>query len=332
LGDKGITMAKPFITIIGLGATGCAVGLALRKEPGEFEVVGHDKSQAAETEARKLNAVQRTEWNLHRAVEGCSMVILALPLPAVEETLALIAEDLAPQALVLVLNTLLQPVVESAQRALPAHARFVAAHLVSSMYAPGEPSADAFVKVACCIAAAPHTDPTALELAGDFAERMGATAHFMDPVEHDGVAAVVEQIPQVAGAALLAISTNAPGWREARQVAGARYAAATEIGGSAAQIGRGLVSNRDNVRRQLLQMQTELARWLALLDAEAPAEGPHPIEAALQELLDARSVWAQQAASGDWEKEPSPMSSSESNGMLRQLFLGNIGKRKPPTN
>ena len=52
-------MAKPFITIIGLGATGSAVGLALRKAPGEFEVVGHDKSQAAETEARRHWAVER---------------------------------------------------------------------------------------------------------------------------------------------------------------------------------------------------------------------------------------------------------------------------------
>ncbi len=326
-------MAKPFISIIGLGATGCAVGLALRKEPGEFEVVGHDKSQAAESEARKLNAVQRTEWNLHRAVEGCSMVILALPLPAIEETLALIAEDLAPQALVLVLNGLLQPVVESAQRALPNHARFVAAHLVTGIHAPESPSAETFVKVACCIAAAPHTDPTALELAGDFAERMGATAHFMDPVEHDGVAAVVEQMPQLAGAALLAISTKSPGWREARQVAGARYAAATEIGGNAAQIGRALLGNRENVRRQLVLMQNELARWQALLDVDAPDDGgAHPLQDALQELLDARSVWAQQAAAGDWEKEPQPMSSRESNGMLRQLLLGNIGKRKPPTN
>ncbi len=325
-------MAKPFITIIGLGATGRAVGLALRKEPGEFELVGHDKSQAAETEARKLNAVHRTEWNLHRAVEGCSMLILALPLPAVEETLALIAEDLAPQALVLVLNGLLQPVVESAQRALPNHPRVVAAHLVTGMHAPSAPSADTFVRVSCCIAAAAHTDPTALELAGDFAERIGATAHFMDPVEHDGVAAVVEQIPQLAGAALLGISTSSPGWREARQVAGARYAAATDIGGSAAQVGRGLLANRENVRRQLELMQRELARWQALLDVEPDAAGgAHPIEAALQELLDARSVWAQQAASGDWEKEPLPMSSAESNGMLRQLFLGNIGRRKPPT-
>lgn len=324
-------MAKPFITIIGLGTTGSAVGLALRKDPGEFDVVGHDKSQAAETAARKLNAVQRIEWNLHRAVEGCSMVILALPLPAVEETLTLIAEDLAPQALVLVLNGLLQPVVESATRALPNHARVVAAHFVTGVRAPQTPSTEPLARVTCCIAAAPHTDPIALELAGDFAERVGATAHFMDPLEHDGVAALVEQIPQLTGAALLAISTGSPGWREARQVAGSRFAAATEIGGNAAQIGRGLLANRANVSRQLAQLQDELERWQHLLEAEAPADGSaHPIEAALQDLLAARSVWEQQAASGDWEKTPSPMSNDESNGMLRQLFLGNLGRRKPP--
>ncbi len=324
-------MAKPFITIIGLGATGAAVGLALRKDPGEFDVVGHDKSQAAETDARKLGAVQRSEWNLHRAVEGCSMVILALPLPEVEETLNHIAEDLAPQALVLILNSLLQPVVESAARALPNHGRVVAAHLVAGVRAPESPSADSFVKAACCIAAAPHTDPTALELAGDFADRIGATAHFMDPIEHDGVIAVVEQIPQVAGAALLAVSTGAAGWREARQVAGTRFAAATAIGGSAAQIGRGLLANRENVGRQIALMQAEFERWQELLTVDDPADGSaHPIVAAIQELLEARNVWEHQSQTGDWDSTPLPLSKNESNGLLRQMLLGNLGKRKPP--
>ncbi len=59
-------MAKPIITIIGLGLTGTSMGLALQREAGEFEIVGHDKLPEVAQAACKAGAVQRTEWNLFR--------------------------------------------------------------------------------------------------------------------------------------------------------------------------------------------------------------------------------------------------------------------------
>ena len=37
-------MSKPVITIIGLGVVGTSIGLALQREAGNFEIVGHDKN------------------------------------------------------------------------------------------------------------------------------------------------------------------------------------------------------------------------------------------------------------------------------------------------
>ena len=73
-------MAKPIITIIGLGVTGTSLGLALQRSEGNFEIVGHDKSPEASQQARQLGAVQRAEWNLHRACEGAELIVLATPI------------------------------------------------------------------------------------------------------------------------------------------------------------------------------------------------------------------------------------------------------------
>ena len=74
------TMAKPKITIIGLGTTGASMGLALQKEEGSFTIVSHDRDPDAAREATRLGAVQRTEWNLHNACDEADLIILAVPL------------------------------------------------------------------------------------------------------------------------------------------------------------------------------------------------------------------------------------------------------------
>lgn len=324
-------MAKPFVSIIGLGATGTSIGRALRREQGDFEVVGHDKVAAADSEARRVGAVDRSEWNLHRAVEGASMVIVAIPLGEVAETLRLIEEDLASNALVLAMTTLMQPVLDDAERLLPRHNRIVVAHLIPRFSAadpsPGAPPAGSSL----CIAAPAQADPGALELASDFAERIGATPHFMDAAEHDGILALVDQVPQLLGGALLATSVSSSGWQESQRMAGRRFAQATDLGGNAHNLAAALLLNRENVMRRLDQVQSELQRWRALLESEAEDGKPHPLDQALQPLVEQRNTWEDQAVSQRWDEPPAPAAPAPAGGMLRQLFLGNIGRRKPPS-
>lgn len=320
-------MAKPFITIIGLGATGSSIGKALRKEPGDFEVVGHDKKSAAEGDNRRAGAVDRSEWNLHRAVEGASLVVLAIPLPEVDDTLRLIEEDIAENTLVLVFSTLLQPVLTSARQFLPRHRRVVAAHIVPRI---GSSAADPLAGSTLCIAAPVDAEANALELASDFADRVGATPHFIDGPEHDGIIALVEQTPQLLGAMLLDTATASAGWQESRRIAGSRFAQATDIGGNAQHVAATWLQNRENVLLRIDQLQRELERWRALLLSDEDEGKAHPLYAAIEGLFAERDTWASQAESQNWDQEPQATSTPATSGMLRQLFLGNLGRRKPP--
>ena len=92
-------MAKPIISIIGLGLTGTSVGLGLQRTPGEFEIVGHDKDPDATGAAKKLGAINRGEWNLHRAYENADLVVLAVPLSELDELLGHMPRGSAPQQL-----------------------------------------------------------------------------------------------------------------------------------------------------------------------------------------------------------------------------------------
>jgi prephenate dehydrogenase len=118
-------MAKPRIAIVGLGLIGNSIGLALSRETRDFEIVGHDKSNSAAGQAKKLQAVDKTEWNLINACEGAGLVILALPLGAIRDTMQALAGDLATGAVVIDTASVKAPVQAWADELLPSSVAFV---------------------------------------------------------------------------------------------------------------------------------------------------------------------------------------------------------------
>lgn len=320
-------MAKPKITIIGLGVTGSSMGLALLREEADFEVVGHDKSQDAVATARRLGAVNRTDWNLHSACEDADLIITAVPLLELEELYSQIAEDLKPGCMVLGIVSLMEPALAIAERHIPEHAHFVAGHpVLSGVGGFLTIREDLFKDVVFSLTGGVNTDPSALQLASDFIDRVGATALFVDPIEHDGIMAEVEQLPRVMAAALMRVTATAPGWREARRLAGRQFAQSTELGGSAEQLYSSLRANREQVLLRLRQMQQELAEWAEMLSNE-PEEGEEDVLlTTLEDVEYERNDWEVHAELKNWE-EGSPAlerKDVQQAGLFRQMFFGNM--------
>ena len=342
-------MAKPIITILELGTTGASLGLALQGAQTQAEIVGHDKLPEAAQAARRLNAVGRLEWNLHAACSGAGLIVLAMPLDEAAETLALIAEDLAPNTLLFVLSDVLQGAADLLAKHAPRHTHAVVGHpILNGVGGPLTPRADLFEKTVFVVAAGVSTDETALELASSFVESVGAKPLFMDPVEHDGVIAGVEQLPQLLGLALVHMLAGSPGWFEAQRLAGRTFAQSTEAGRSPQHLFTALRANRAYLWPRIEQFEAELAAWKRWLMADpedqllagqpagqpaaagaAPEGAEHPLAAAIQDSSAERGRWEEQAQLGDWTAAPPPaVEAPASSGLLRQMFFGNLGGKK----
>ncbi|MFO7631535.1 MAG: prephenate dehydrogenase/arogenate dehydrogenase family protein [Caldilinea sp.] len=316
-------MANPRITIIGLGLTGTSLGLALMQSSSALEIVGHDKEPAAAQEARKRNAVHRAEWNLYKACEGASMIVLAIPLNEAAETIELLREDIQPATMVLVLNGVFGPVLNIFAEKLPAHSNAMVGQVIlNGVGAELTPRADLFQKAVFCLASGPTTNPDAVQLASDFAESTGAQPLFVDPDEHDGIAAVVDSLPRLLGAALLHMAAGSPGWTEAQRMAGVAFARTTQFDRSAQGIYAELMANRLNVLQRLDQLSASLAAWRQWLSTEAPVDGEHPLLVALSDAERERLTWEGHALQHDWEPSPGRPTSQEGGGVMRQMFLG----------
>ena len=324
--------ANPRITIIGLGTTGMSLGLTLMQSASPLDIVGHDKEPTTGQDARKRNAVHRIEWNFYKACEGASMIVLAVPLGEVGATLELLREGIQPSTMVLALSGVLGPVLQLLAEKLPAHGNAVVGHpILNGVDGALTPRADLFQKTVFCLAAGPTTHPDALQLAANFVETAGAQPFFVDPHEHDGIAAEVDALPRLLGAAAMHMAAGSPGWTEAQRLAGIAFTRITQPDRSAQSLYAELMANRMNVLQRLDQFTRELAAWRAWLATEDSSDAQHPLHIALADVEAERFRWEGQALRHEWAPNAALASQEESSGMLRQMFLGGLfGGKKPP--
>lgn len=320
-------MAKSQITIIGLGLAGTSLGLTLRQGDGDFEVVGHDKSPDVSGNAKRIGAVDRTEWNLHRACTGAGLVIIDTPLAELEEVLGHIAEDLSSGAVVVALTEVMQPALAIGAAALKNNA-FVTAHpVLNRVGGELEARADLFANSQFCIGSHVETQPAALELINNLAIRAEATPFFIDPTEHDGIISLLEQTPRLLGAALMQAGSDSSGWRDGQKLAGRTFANSTETGDDPAALAGSLFANRENLLRSLEQVESVLAEWRGLLTAEDST----PLAAALAEMADRRLRWQRDVKLQSFDSADEPVKEAQP-GLLRQMFFGDMfgGRRRKP--
>jgi len=318
-------MSKPKITIIGLGLTGTSIGLSLQREPGNFEIVGHDKDS------------DKQEWNLHRAYEEADMVVIAIPFAELEELFGHIREDLKPGSLVLGMTTMMQSTIELANQHLSDRVHFVAGHpTLTGVGGTLTERADLFDGVIFSLATDINTSPDAVQLASDFVERTGAKPHFVDAHEHDGIIAGVEQLPQLLAASLMQVSSRSASWHEAKRMAGRPFAQATELRHGPQQLFSALTQNRENLTLRIEQMQQELQEWQNLLSYEAQPDEKHPLLEALESVSRDRERWEAQAELKRWEDLPETklddLQAERPSNFWGQMFFGNLMRRREPPN
>ncbi|HID87409.1 MAG TPA: prephenate dehydrogenase [Anaerolineae bacterium] len=225
-------MSKPRITIVGLGFIGGSIGLALHQAEGDFEVVGHDRERNVATQAQKIGAVDRIHWNLISACEDADLIVMAIPISGIKDTLEAIGPYVKAGSLITDTATTKAQVIRWAEEILPEGVHFVGGDPVVGDGSAGgidAARADLFSGAIYCLTPAASAAPDAVRLASDFVSLLGAMPYFLDPLEHDGLMAGVDHLPFVLSAALLGITTESAAWREMRKLAGGVFEEATRF-------------------------------------------------------------------------------------------------------
>ena len=87
--DKGMIDK---LCIIGVGLIGSSLSLALKREGAVGEVIGYGRNQANLEKGVELGVLDRYETSIAAAVEGADVIVVAVPLGAMQMVFAEIAK------------------------------------------------------------------------------------------------------------------------------------------------------------------------------------------------------------------------------------------------
>ena len=321
--------SKPRVSIVGLGLIGSSIGLALRKLGVASTVTGHDAKREVSAEAKRLGAVDRTDWNLISACEQADLVILSAPIRGVEEALKVLGPNLRPGCVVMDTAAVKEPVMAWAAASLPDQVHFVGGNPILSRALRGlwgveHARADLFDGSLFCLVPAPDTDPEAIQLVSNMASILGSKPLFMDAEEHDGLLAAVDHLPTLLSLAMLETVVDQPAWRELRKVAGPAFESSTQLVTANSVAHSDLsVLNRENVVRWIDTLSASLASLRELL-----SEGDvDPLDDRLLHALEERQKWLHDRGQGLWYEGPDTEMPTRTG--LADMLLGGLWRRKP---
>lgn len=258
------------VTIIGLGLIGGSIGLALRRWSAEngnaLRVIGFDDDIDKQARAKRMGAVDDTEWSLAAAVSDADIVIVATPVGTMQDVFANIGEHLKAGTIVTDTGSTKADVMEWA-KALPATVQFVGGHPMAGKSESLEAAdADLFRGATWVVCPAVNASEASIRNVLGIIAATNAEAFFVDPVEHDSYVAGISHLPFVVAASLVDTLTQDKSWRDMRSLASSGFRDTTRLALGNPRMHRDiLMTNRDAVVRWIDQLQANLSGTRELL-------------------------------------------------------------------
>jgi prephenate dehydrogenase len=324
------------IAIIGMGLIGGSIGLGLRQWSSQngdaLRIVGFDEDLDKQSRARKMGAVDDTEWSLTKAVADADIVIVATPVGAMRQVFEDIGPHLKSNAIVTDTGSTKGDVLTWAEQ-LPAHVSFIGGHPMAGK-SESLAAADAALFQGATWVICPSVragEPAVRNVLG-IVGALGAESFFVDPVEHDSYVAGISHLPFVAAAALMRATAADSAWRDMKTLSATGFKDTTRLALGNPQMHRDiLLTNRTAVARWIDTYVDTLLSVKASLLATDGSTSDQLLEFFSAAQDDRAKVEVQEARvheqSGGAEGGITRENMSEHVG---RMFLGGLGKRRKP--
>ena len=194
------------LTIIGVGLIGGSLARALKQANAVKQVVGCSRDVDHLQRAVDLGVIDRFDTDMARAVTGADMVVLAVPVGAMEKVYSRIASHLGADTVVTDVGSSKASVVEAVRQA---------AGTVPPLFVPGHPIAgteksgveasfaDLFQKRRVILTPLATTDKHAITRVRDMWQQCGAIVDEIEIQHHDEVLAATSHLPHLLAFALV---------------------------------------------------------------------------------------------------------------------------------
>jgi len=186
------------VAIIGLGLLGGSVGLATMEHAPDITARGYDRDPQVREKAAARGIVGKVCDTIGAAVSDADLVILCVPVGAMEAAASELASHLKQGAIVSDVGSSKESVGKALSRALPGHT-VIPAHPVAGTEQSGPEAgfASLFTNRWCILTPPEHADEAAVKTLSEYWTKLGAKIEIMDAKHHDVVLAVTSHIPHL---------------------------------------------------------------------------------------------------------------------------------------
>jgi cyclohexadieny/prephenate dehydrogenase len=198
------------VALIGLGLIASSMGHAMKRDGIADEIVGFAKTAETRETALKLGFVDRVTESAADAVEDADLVVICVPVGAMEAVAREIGPRLKTGATVTDVGSVKQAVIDVVGPHLPDGVHFVPGHPLAGTEHSGPSAgfADLFKNRWSVLTPVAGGDDAAVAQLRAFWEALGANVEIMTPDHHDLVLAVTSHAPHLIAYTMVGVADD----------------------------------------------------------------------------------------------------------------------------
>lgn len=265
------------VALIGLGLIASSMFWAIKRGGLATEVTGYARSQATRDTARRIGLCDRVCDSATEAVEDADLVVLCVPVGAMEQVARDIAPRLKPGATVSDVGSVKRAVIQAVGPHLPDDVHFVPAHPLAGTEHSGPESgfAELFDDRWCLLVPDEGTSEAAIARLRALWTGLGSHTDVMDADHHDLVLAVTSHAPHLIAYTMVGVADDLRRVTDSEVI---KYSAAgfrdfTRIAASDPTMWRDVFLNNKDATLEILGRFTE--ELFALQRAIRTGDGDH---------------------------------------------------------
>ncbi len=254
MSEDGFELRAASIALIGLGLMGGSLALSLKGRCRRLTAL--DPHLSTLELARRQQIVHLASSDPAEVLPEADLVILACPVPAIEEWIRRLPDYIQRPCLVLDIGSSKRTIV-AALETLPANFDPIGGHPICGRERLSLENAERFLyrDAPFALTALPRTSQRARSAALQIVEALGARPLWMEAEDHDRVLAATSHLPYLLASAL-ALATPA----DCAPLLGPGFRSSARLAGTPSSMMRGVLqANRDNVLLALDRLQEQVA-------------------------------------------------------------------------
>ncbi len=251
------------LVIIGVGLIGGSLARALRRTDFCQSIIGYGRDENSLNQARALNVIDDFELDLARALIDADMVLVAVPLGAMDAVFASLAKHLQAKTIITDAGSAKASVVAAARRHLGAHiTNFVPGHPIAGTENSGVAASFAELYDGRRVILTPDTTTSAeaVQRVEKMWQAAGAVVEKMAVEQHDEVLAATSHLPHLLAYNLINTLINLDNSESIFRFSAGGFRDFTRIASSSPEMWRDIfLANREGVLGVLDQYMDDLA-------------------------------------------------------------------------